>query len=88
MRVLYNVVGRRIVEVGTGGLDDIYEQPRHLIDVSASQDFLEHFQAKLTVRNILNAPVRWTQGKEDVDANSPGSYTTGTVYTVSLAYNY
>jgi outer membrane receptor protein involved in Fe transport len=88
VRLLYNVVGRRIVEVGTGGLGDIYEQPRHLVDVAASQEFLDHFQVKLTIRNILNAPVRWTQGKEDDEANLTRRYTTGAVYTLSLAYNY
>ena len=88
VRVLYNVVGRRIVEVGIGGLEDIYEHPRHMVDVSASQDFLENFQAKVTARNILNAEVRQTQGKEDVTENVTRSFTTGAVYTVSLAYNY
>jgi hypothetical protein len=88
IRVLYNVVGRRIVEVGTSGLDDIYEQPRHSVDISASQDFLEHFQAKVTARNILNSEVRQNQGKEDKEETLTRRYSTGAVYTVSLAYNY
>jgi outer membrane receptor protein involved in Fe transport len=87
-RILYNIVGRRIVDIGTGGLDDIYEQPRHMIDVTASQDFLDHFQAKVTVRNLLNAAVRYTLGQEDREERLTRRYTTGAVYTVSLAYNY
>ena len=31
---LYNVVGRRILEAGTGGLPDAYEEARHLVDVA------------------------------------------------------
>ena len=88
VRALYNVVGRRIVDVGTQGLSDIYEQPRHVIDLTFSQDFLDHFQVKITARNLLNSPVRWTQGKSNDDEMLTRDYSTGSVYTLSLAYNY
>jgi TonB-dependent receptor len=87
-RILYNVVGPRIVDIGTGGLDDSYEQPRHMVDLTASQDFLDHFQAKLAVRNLFNAPVRQTLGSEDRDDRLTRRYTTGAIYTISLSYNY
>jgi hypothetical protein len=88
VRVLYNVVGRRIVEVGIGGLEDIYEHPRHMVDISASQDFLEHYQVKVTARNILNSDVRQTQGKDNADERLTRRFSTGAVYTLTLAYNF
>ena len=87
-RILYNVVGPRIVEVGTGGLDDVYEQPRQIVDVTVSQDFAQHFQGKLTIRNLFNSPVRWSQGEEATEENLTRRFTTGAVYTASLAYTY
>jgi outer membrane receptor protein involved in Fe transport len=88
VRVLYNVTGPRIVEVGTRGLDDVYEQPRHLVDLTLSQDFAKHFQAKLTARNVLNAPVRWSHGEDGEAEKVTREFKTGAIYTASLAYTY
>lgn len=88
VRVLYNVVGPRIVEVGTRGLEDVYEQPRHLVDLTLSQDFAKHFQAKLTARNILNSAVRWSQGEDASEENLTREFKTGAIYTASLSYTY
>lgn len=63
-RLLYNVAGQRIAQVGQNGLPDIYEQPRHLVDASVVQAIGEHLDLKLTAENVLNAPVRFTQGED------------------------
>lgn len=63
-RLLYNVQGQRIAQVGVNSLPDVYEQPRHLVDASVVQAFGEHVDVKLTAENILNAPVRFTQGDD------------------------
>lgn len=64
-RVLYNVQGARISQVGTRGLPDIYEQPRNIVDFSVAQGLGEHVDLKLTIENILDAPVRFTHGRDD-----------------------
>lgn len=87
VRVLYNVVGKRIFQVGTDGLEDAYEQPRHQLDVTAAQEVGKHFSVRATAANILNSPFRVTQGK-DSDAPVVGKYTTGAVFSLSGTYTY
>ncbi|MBX3191152.1 MAG: TonB-dependent receptor [Labilithrix sp.] len=63
-RILYNVSGARISQVGQNGIPDVYEQPRNLVDLSVAQGLGEHFDLKATIENVLNAPVRFTQGQD------------------------
>jgi hypothetical protein len=74
-RALYNVQGARIAQVGTQGLPDTYEQPRHLVDLSVAQGLGEHVDLKLTIDNIFDAPVKFTQGRDDT--NVANSYRVG-----------
>jgi outer membrane receptor protein involved in Fe transport len=60
--LLYNVAGARILEAGSGGLPDAYEQPRHLLDASLQVPVGAAFTLKLDGRNLLDAPYRLTQG--------------------------
>ena len=60
--VLYNVVGPRIAVAGSQGLDDVYEHPRNLLDLTVQQKIVKGLSVKLEARNILNAPVMFTQG--------------------------
>jgi hypothetical protein len=60
--LLYNVVGRRIHEVGSILLPDAWEEPRHMVDFSARFPLLAGVSGKLDVRNILDAPYQVTQG--------------------------
>jgi hypothetical protein len=61
-RLAYNVVGPRIARVGSDGLDDIYEHPRHQVDVTLQQTVVEHVSVKLEAKNLLNSSVMLTQG--------------------------
>jgi hypothetical protein len=88
VRLLYNVAGARIVQVGTLGLPDAYEHPRHLIDITAQQEIGKHFAVRATAANILNSPVVVTQGEENTDDNIVTKYTTGTVYSLGASYTY
>jgi len=60
--LLYNVAGPRIVQVGTDGLPDIFEAPRHIIDVVVALPLGEGLELKLKARNLLDAEVREEQG--------------------------
>jgi outer membrane receptor protein involved in Fe transport len=59
---LYNVVGRRIVEVGTLPLPDTYEEERHLVDLAVRYEVTRTMGLKLDLRNVLDAPYELTQG--------------------------
>jgi outer membrane receptor protein involved in Fe transport len=88
IRVLYNVSGRSIAQVGTQGLPDVYEQPRHQLDASAAQRLFEGFELKLNGTNLVNSPVRFTQGSDDDDANVIQSYRRGIGLNLTAAYTY
>ena len=60
--LLYNVAGKRILEAGSGGLPDAYEQARHLLDASLQIPLTQVFTIKLDGKNLLDAPYRLTQG--------------------------
>jgi hypothetical protein len=83
-RLLYNVAGARISKVGASGLPDEYEQPRHQVDLTVAQRLGDHFDVKVGVENLLDAPVRFTQGGDAV----VGEYRTGTTATFSATWSY
>jgi TonB-dependent receptor len=56
-RVLYNVYGPRIAVAGALGLPDIYELPRHQLDLSVAKKLGKHFDIKLQAQNVLLSPV-------------------------------
>ncbi len=85
-RILYNVYGARISQVGQNGLPDVYEQPRHLVDASVGQGIGEHVELKLSVENLLNSPVRVSQGESGVFLTS--RYLTGTNVWLSGSYRF
>jgi outer membrane receptor protein involved in Fe transport len=63
-RILYNLVGNRITEVGANKQPDVYEQPNHFLDFSFGHRFQgwNRMQIKFTVKNILNRPIQELQG--------------------------
>lgn len=56
-RVLYNVSGPRITAVGSNGVPDVYELPRHQVDASVAQKLGKHFELKLQGQNLLGASI-------------------------------
>jgi hypothetical protein len=84
--VSYNVQGERLVIAGAfKGWADVYELPRHLIDVKITKRFGDHFSVSLTARDILNAPVLraydLATGWLDFDR-----FRYGTTYLLSIGY--
>jgi hypothetical protein len=72
LRLMYNVLGPRIDQVGAQGLPDVYEQPRHLLDFVAEQDVGWGMSLKLTVQNMLDQRVAYAQGGRTVSEYRPG----------------
>jgi outer membrane receptor protein involved in Fe transport len=87
-RLLYNVSGRQIVEVGSLGLDDSYLQPRHLLDLTVSQDFDSGLRLAVSAENILNAPYLVTLGNAADEERATRRYTNGVTFSVSAGYSY
>ncbi|WP_394838745.1 TonB-dependent receptor [Pendulispora rubella] len=65
VRVLYNIFGERISEVGSNGLPDIYEQPRGQLDASITQGIGQYLDVKLAAENILDSPYRFLHKDHD-----------------------
>lgn len=69
--LLYNVAGPRIFAVGALSQDpDIYELPRHQLDLTLARRFGQHLEVKAGVQDLLNQPVQLTQ-----DTNTDGKIT-------------
>lgn len=86
-RLLYNVFGPRIAQVGSNGLPDVYERSRHLVDVTVAQRIGKRFDLKLAAENILNSPVRLTHGNDANGAKSVvNEYRTGATFTLSATF--
>lgn len=82
----YNVQGKRLVISATENLPDIYEMPRHIIDVKFTKNIGKHFVTSLTIRDILNQPVK---REYDVTNNQQldfDSYRWGTSVNLGLTY--
>ncbi|MBL8623805.1 MAG: TonB-dependent receptor [Myxococcales bacterium] len=70
--LLYNVFGPRIAEVGIEGLPDVYEQPYHRVDLTASQRLPRDLKLKVAAQNLLNQAVVVKQGDITVQEYQPG----------------
>jgi outer membrane receptor protein involved in Fe transport len=60
--ILYNVVGKRIYSAGEAPLPDVFELPRHNLDLSLRFPVMTGLSAKLDVRNVLDDAYEMRQG--------------------------
>lgn len=51
--ILFNKIGRRIIEVANQYNDDVYEEPRDLIDFVLSQKITSYFDLKFSIKDLL-----------------------------------
>lgn len=61
-RLLFNVFGPRISQVGSFGLPDVYERPRPTLDATLGQRIGKKVDVRLSAENITNAKVRFGHG--------------------------
>ncbi len=59
---LYHITGPRISDVGALGAPDIIEEPVAVVDLVLSQRFGDGVKLSLKAKNLLDEPVRFTQG--------------------------
>ncbi|HEY0972029.1 MAG TPA: TonB-dependent receptor [Gemmatimonadales bacterium] len=78
---LYNVVGRRIHSASLLPLPSVYEEARHVLDVSLRFPITGRLSGKLDAKNLLDSPYEITQG--DVVRES---YRAGRVVSAGLTW--
>jgi hypothetical protein len=97
IQLAYNVRAPTLIEVGTNTIPDGYEQSFHSLDFAYAQKFLEHWNAKFTIENIVNDDVLVTVGNVintdpvtgDVDlSNVTKRYRKGTTFTLGIGYDF
>lgn len=59
---LYNVTGRRIYAASLLPLPNVYEEPRHVVDLSLRFPVLGLLTGRVDARNVLDAPYEVRQG--------------------------
>ena len=79
--LLYNVVGRRISSAGLVPMPDVYEEARHVIDVSLRLPVTNAIDARLDAKNLLDAEYRFTQASLVREG-----YRAGRVFSIGLAW--
>lgn len=70
LAILFNRIGERIVEVATAYEEDVTEQPRNLIDLILSKQFMDKFEIKLGIKDLLAQEQVFTQGSKRSRVNS------------------
>jgi outer membrane receptor protein involved in Fe transport len=80
--LLYNVVGPRISEAAIFPLPDVYEQKRHVLDLSLQLPLAAGTTIKLDAKNLLDSPYRWTQGTVE-----RLHYRTGRVFSAGVSWD-
>jgi TonB dependent receptor/Carboxypeptidase regulatory-like domain/TonB-dependent Receptor Plug Domain len=71
--LFYNVFGRRIQDVGRGGLPDIYEEAFNALDATVFWKATSQITVGASASNILLQPTRVTQSGVDVISSERGA---------------
>jgi outer membrane receptor protein involved in Fe transport len=79
--LLYNVVGPRITDAGEVPLPDVVERERHVVDVAVRIPLGARLDARLDLKNLLDAPYRVEQG-----AVVRERYRVGRAYAIGLRW--
>lgn len=91
--VQYNVIGKRLFLAGTDGTPDVYELPRHVVDLSATKGIGKHFELKAGVQDLFNQPYVLRQDSNLDDRISSNDelvmqYKRGTYFTLGVTARY
>jgi len=89
--LLYNEVGKHIVFVGSQDYANIYEQPKHQLDLTIEKEFNNHLKLKAGIKNVLNDKIllQNIKGDHDVNENQPTKrFLPGRSYNVGITYSF
>lgn len=82
INMAYNIFGARLFAVGDNNNTDIYELPRHSLDLTVSKSF-KGYQVKLGIQDLLNYQYRFYQ---DTERNGGVSTTAGSLDRSIFSY--
>lgn len=85
--LFYQVVGERVTAAGGSGIPDIYQQPRHQLDITFRTPVPGGSTLKLKATNLLGAEYRWEQSKNGVTLLQR-RYDPGRTYSVGLSWDF
>ncbi len=93
VNLLYNVIGQRIVIVGSYGTPDVYEMPRNTLDLTITKRLWKRLDVKVGIQDILNQPYQLVQdadgnGKVTRQDQQMQSYRRGSYYTLGLNFRF
>lgn len=94
INLMFNRIGRRIAFVGTNGYQDIYENPRSILDFQVTKRILKKGELKLNISDIFNQKAVFYQdfNRSKKYEESEDKEITGIKYgrniTFSFAYNF
>lgn len=92
--VLFNMIGRRVYQVGNADFPSIWEAPRPLLDFQVSQRLFKNAEIKFTVSDIINKKAIFYQDmNENKHYDEAGDYKAfqfryGTNYGLSFTYSF
>jgi TonB-dependent receptor len=84
MSILYNRFGRRLDAVGDSRDEDIYEEPRDLLDFALTEQFTRWMRLKFTMKDLLADDKVLTYGKS---GSTWERVNAGTTYALSLSFS-
>ncbi|MEY4593949.1 MAG: hypothetical protein RIQ47_359 [Bacteroidota bacterium] len=85
--VSYNLQGPRLVIASdVKEVPDIYELPRNVIDIKATKKLGNHFTASLTIKDLLNAPIRRNYNYQDGFELDFDYFRFGTIIQAGITY--
>jgi len=92
----YNMQGPRLVIASNlpyindslPSIPDVYELPRHLIDIKITKNFGKHITASFTIRDVLNAAIRHSYKYKEGFSLDYNKYRYGTNYLLSVGYKF
>lgn len=82
--LFYNVSGRRLAAAGGSGVPDIYEMPRHQLDLTLSHGLRNGLGLRVNVENLLNDEYLFEQSKNGITATQR-QYSPGTTVSIGLS---
>jgi TonB-dependent receptor len=81
----FNVQGERLSVVSTGGIPNVYEQPRPVLDFNLKKGFGPKWSAKFSATNLLNSAYRQTHEFNNIEYNY-SSYKLGSNFSLGLSF--
>lgn len=85
----YNYQAPRLVLASANAsLPDVYELSRHLLNFKISKKLNKYFSSSLSVKDILNSPIRRSYKYDEGFLLDFDKFTFGTSYNLSLSYNF